>query len=106
MVSFNESGDLVNITGRSKGCTRDGYPYLSVQFLSFSCSFRQNPCQIVGFCSKIRDWRLPSGKSWIHHCSFIVAVFFFRSAAFRAQVQMYTVLGTEEWKIQSSMFKV
>ena len=40
---------------------------LSVQFLSFSCSFRQKFCQIIGFCPLLRSWRLP-GKSWIPHC--------------------------------------
>ena len=28
-----------------------------IQFLSFSYNFRQKPCQIIGFCSKIRCWR-------------------------------------------------
>ena len=31
----------------------------SVQFLSFSCSFRQNFCQIIGICPRRRGWRLP-----------------------------------------------
>ena len=30
-----------------------------IQFLSFSCSFRQKPCQIIGFGSKIRGWCPP-----------------------------------------------
>ena len=34
-----------------------------VQFLSFSCSFRQKPCQIIGFLSKIRVWRPRLGNS-------------------------------------------
>ena len=28
-----------------------------IQFLSFSCSFRQKSCQIIGFCAKLRGWR-------------------------------------------------
>ena len=27
-----------------------------VQYLSFSCSFWQNSCQIIGFCPKFRSW--------------------------------------------------
>ena len=38
--------------------TRDARP-LSVQFVSFSCSFRQKYCQIIGFCPKLRNWRSP-----------------------------------------------
>ena len=38
---------------------------LSVQFLSFSCSFRQKSYQIIGFWTKPKAWLPPSGKSWI-----------------------------------------
>ena len=31
---------------------RDPHP-LSVQFLSFSCSFRRKPCQMIGFRPKL-----------------------------------------------------
>ena len=44
---------------------------LSVHFLSFLCSFRQKPCQIIGFHFKIRGLAPPSGKSWIRHCTMI-----------------------------------
>ena len=40
---------------------------LSVQFLSVSCSFRQKSYQIIGICSKLRDWRCQSGISWIRN---------------------------------------
>ena len=38
------------------GGNRDMCPLL-VQFLSFSCSFRQKSCQIIDFCPKFRSWR-------------------------------------------------
>ena len=37
-----------------------------LQILSFSCSFRQNFCKIIGWHTLIWSWR-PSGKSWIPH---------------------------------------
>ena len=59
--------------------TRDTAPNL-VQFLSFSCSFRQKSCQIIGFWPKLGSWRrfpthpplptplpAPPGKSLIRH---------------------------------------
>ena len=47
---------------------RDAHPHLSVQFLSFSCSFQQKYFQIMFFCPKLRGWRPPrSGESWIRH---------------------------------------
>ena len=61
---------LVALGNQGGGGARDVCP-LSVQFLSFSCSFWQKPCQIIGFCSKIRSWHHPppppSGKSCIRH---------------------------------------
>ena len=44
----------------------------SLQFLSFSCSFQQNSCQIIRFYPKPRCWSLPlpiriSGGSIISH---------------------------------------
>ena len=37
-------------------------PGTNVQFLSFSCSFRQKSCQLIGFCSKFRGWRPDLGN--------------------------------------------
>ena len=45
---------------------------LSLQFLSFSFTFRQKPCKIVNICSKLRGWRpfpvwvllVPPLQSW------------------------------------------
>ena len=37
-----------------------------VQILSFSCSFRQKFCQIIGWYTLLRSWH-PSWKSWIRH---------------------------------------
>ena len=37
---------------------RKSFRYLlSFQFLSFSSTFRQNHCQVINFCSKLRGWR-------------------------------------------------
>ena len=36
-----------------------GYAPFSVQFLSFSYSYRQKSCQIIGFWPKLRGWRPP-----------------------------------------------
>ena len=36
--------------------------------LFFFCGFRQKSWQVIGFCHKPMDWRLPSGKYWIRHC--------------------------------------
>ena len=41
---------------------------LWIQFLSFSCSFREKFWQIIGLHPNLRDWRPPSGKSFIPHC--------------------------------------
>ena len=30
-----------------------------VEFISFSCNFQQQCCQIIGFCPKYRGWRPP-----------------------------------------------
>ena len=40
----------------------------SAQFLSFSCSFRQKSCEMIGFGSNSGDGA-PSGTFWIPHCS-------------------------------------
>ena len=37
-----------------RGGARDAF--LSVQFLSFSCSFCQKSCQIIGFCALLSGW--------------------------------------------------
>ena len=51
-VLFNEELPLADPRGAP------GTPP-SVQFLSFSCSFRQKSWQIIGICPKLRGWRLP-----------------------------------------------
>ena len=38
------------------GRGHQGHSPLLVQFLSFSCSFWQESCQIIGFYPKFRDW--------------------------------------------------
>ena len=50
----------------SKGDVRDARP-LSVQFLSFSCSFRQKSCQIIDFRPNLWVDAPRSGESWIRH---------------------------------------
>ena len=46
--------------GDPGGSSRDAHP-LSVQFLSFSCSFWQKPYQIISFClkSRVGDGAIP-----------------------------------------------
>ena len=51
---------IPNITGRSKGDARDACP-LWVQFLSFSCSFRETFGQMIGWRSHLRVGA-PAGK--------------------------------------------
>ena len=47
-------------------------PPPSVQSLSFPCSFRQKYCQIIGWCTPLRSWCTPPGKSWIRpECYFV-----------------------------------
>ena len=41
---------------------------LSIQFLSFSCTFQQKYCQIIGFCPKFSGWRHHVWENWIRHC--------------------------------------
>ena len=38
--------------GRSEGSSRDAFT-LAIQFLSFSCSFWQTFCQMIGWCSPL-----------------------------------------------------
>ena len=45
---------------------RDTRP-LWVKFPSFSCSFRENFGQIIGWRPHLGGWRTPFGKSWIRH---------------------------------------
>ena len=52
-------------TGGSKGDARDARPTW-IQFLSFSCSFRENFGKIIGWRPYLRVGA-PSGKSWISH---------------------------------------
>ena len=56
------------VIGGSKGGD-EGLASLSVQFLSFSCSFWQISCQVIDFRSKRNGWRptLTSRKSSIRH---------------------------------------
>ena len=56
------------------GGTRDTRPFpIGVEFLSFSCSFREKIRQIIGWCPHLGGWRQlllspPFGKSCIRHC--------------------------------------
>ena len=54
-TSWAEPIRLLNYLRIRGGAPGTRAPF-SVQFLSFSCSFRQNSCQITGFCSKLRGW--------------------------------------------------
>ena len=39
---------------------------LFVQFLSFSCSFRQKTCQMIGFRPQLKGWRLLGNPEALH----------------------------------------
>ena len=54
---LNPVVDWFSLADPSEGAG-DAHPLL-IQFRSFSCSFRQKSCQIIGFCTKFRGWRLP-----------------------------------------------
>ena len=49
-----------------RGGAKDAPP-LGPNSVSFSCSFRQKSCQIIGFHPKLRGWLPPSENSCIHH---------------------------------------
>ena len=64
-INFAVMVSSFKVIGRSKG-GRQGRP-LWVQFLWFSCSFREKFGQIIVSHPHLRSWRSPSGKSWIRH---------------------------------------
>ena len=62
------TNNFIQTVGGSKGVVGmrpPPGPLFSVQFLSFSCSFRQESSQIIGFCPSWRHY--PYRKSWIWH---------------------------------------